>query len=45
MVATGRNSRWQEMDRSDVSLEKLARHFKAHNRLEGKSLATVYWYQ
>ena len=45
MVATGRNRRWQKMDKSDVPLEKLAKHFEVHNRSEGKSPATVYWYQ
>ena len=44
MVVTGRNTRWQEMDKSGISLKKLVNHFEAYNRSEGKSPATIYWY-
>ena len=32
------------MDKSGISLKKLATHFEAYNRSEGKSPATIYWY-
>jgi len=44
MVARVRNRRWQELDKDSIPLERLARHFEAHNRSEGKSPRTVEWY-
>lgn len=44
MVMRNRNTRWQELDKAGIPLEKLSRYFEAHNRSEGKSPATVYWY-
>jgi hypothetical protein len=44
MVMRTRNTRWQELDKANIPLEKLARYFEAHNRSEGKSPATVRWY-
>lgn len=32
------------MEESDISLDRLARHFEAHNRSEGKSPQTIIWY-
>ncbi len=36
-----RNSRWEEMDQSNVDLRVLTQHFDVHNRTEGKSPRTV----
>ena len=44
MAATDKNRKWQEMDKSGIPLKKLANHFEAYNRSEGKSPATIYWY-
>ena len=44
MVVTARNKRWQDMDKGDTPLDRLARHFEAYNRSEGKSPKTVMWY-
>jgi integrase/recombinase XerC/integrase/recombinase XerD len=44
MAVRVKDSRWQEPDKNHIPLEKLVRHFEAHNRSEGKSPATVYWY-
>ncbi len=44
MVARTRNRKWQELEKSGTSLDRLARHFEAHNRSEGKSPRTVEWY-
>jgi len=32
------------LDKDNIPLEKLTRHFETHNRSKGKSPATVYWY-
>lgn len=39
-----KNVRWPQLDKSDVPLEKLAQHFEAYNRSEGKSPRTIGWY-
>lgn len=39
-----KDRRWQDLDKDGIPLEKLIRHFETHNRSEGKSQATVYWY-
>ncbi len=44
MVVRGKNRRWQELEKDNIPLEKLARHFEAYNRSEGKSPRTVEWY-
>ena len=44
MVAKAQNRRWQELEKSDIPLNKLALHYEAYNRSEGKSQATVFWY-
>jgi integrase/recombinase XerC/integrase/recombinase XerD len=45
MVVRAKNTRWQELDKGNISLEKLARHFEAYNRSEGKSPKTLEWYE
>ena len=44
MVVRVKDRRWQDLDKDHIPLEKLTRHFETHNRSEGKSPATVYWY-
>ena len=44
MVVKAQNRRWQELEKSDIPLNKLAQHYEAYNRSEGKSQATVFWY-
>lgn len=44
MVVKSRNLRWKELEKRNFPLEKLIRHFEAHNRSEGKSPRTVEWY-
>ena len=43
-MATNRNLRWEEMDRSKTDLSVLKQHYEVHNRTEGKSPRTVGWY-
>jgi site-specific recombinase XerD len=38
------NRRWNTMDKSDLDLSVLIKHFEIHNRTEGKSPRTVEWY-
>ncbi len=45
MVTRTRNRKWQELEKSSTSLERLAKHFEAQNRSEGKSPRTVEWYE
>ena len=45
MVTRTKNRKWQELEKDNTPLEKLARHFEAHNRSEGKSPRTVDWYK
>jgi site-specific recombinase XerD len=44
MVVRVKDRRWQDLEKDNIPLEKLTRHFETHNRSEGKSPATVYWY-
>lgn len=39
-----RNTQWGKMDKSEIDLSVLTKHFEIHNRTEGKSLRTVQWY-
>ena len=39
-----RNRRWETMDKSNLDLLVLIRHFEIHNQTEGKSARTVGWY-
>jgi len=43
-VVRVKTRRWQELDKDDIPLEKLAQHFEAYNRSEGKSPRAVAWY-
>jgi len=45
MVVRAKNRRWQELEKDNIPLERLAQHFEAYNRSEGKSPATVEWYR
>ena len=44
MVVKAKNRRWYEVDKDNIPLGKLAQHFEAYNRSEGKSLRTVECY-
>jgi site-specific recombinase XerD len=44
MVVRVKSRRWQEVEKTGTPLDKLVRHFEAHNRSEGKSARTVEWY-
>src|SRR3990170_2953993 len=37
--------RWRDMRKSDIILEQLISHFQVANRAEGKSPATLRWYE
>jgi len=39
-----KNSRWEDMDKGNLELEQLIRHFEVYNRSEGRSPYTVVWY-
>ena len=39
-----RDTRWGNMDKSNIELSVLIRHYEVHNRTEGKSPRTVEWY-
>lgn len=43
-MASRRNYRWQDVNKSDLNLETLAQHFEVFNRSENKSPRTVEWY-
>ena len=43
-MAERQNSKWEEMDKSNVDLTVLKQHFYVHNRTEGKPPTTVGWY-
>jgi len=38
------NQRWEEMDKSEITLESIYRSYELFNRSEGKSQRTVTWY-
>lgn len=44
MVARARNRRWQELEKDNIPLARLAQHFEVYNRSEGKSPRTVEGY-
>jgi integrase/recombinase XerC/integrase/recombinase XerD len=44
MVMRAKNTRWQELEKGDILLDRLVQHFEAFNRSEGKSPRTVEWY-
>lgn len=39
-----RNARWQDMDKGNIELAQLIKHFESFNRSERKSPRTVEWY-
>jgi site-specific recombinase XerD len=39
-----RTLRWQDMDKGNIELRELARYFDTYNRSDGKSPATLRWY-
>lgn len=43
-MVRAKNRRWHELEKGDIPLEKLARHYEAYNRSEGKSPRTIEWY-
>ncbi|MCH8988223.1 MAG: hypothetical protein IIA92_05385 [Chloroflexi bacterium] len=43
-MASNRNLRWEEIDKSKTDLSVLIQHFEVHNKTEGKSPRTVGWY-
>jgi len=43
-MGSRRNTRWEDMDRSNIELAVLIHHYEVHNRTEGKSPRTVQWY-
>jgi integrase/recombinase XerC/integrase/recombinase XerD len=45
MVVRAKNKRWQELEKDSITLERLAKHFEAYNRSEGKSPRTIEWYR
>ncbi len=44
MVVRAKNRRWQELEKDKISLQRLAQHFEAYNRTDGKSPRTVECY-
>jgi len=44
MVVKRRNLRWDDMNMSELDLNKLILHFSQSNKAEGKSPKTVVWY-
>jgi len=44
MTLKRRNLRWEEVDKSNILLDKLIRHYESFNRSEGKSPRTISWY-
>jgi integrase/recombinase XerC/integrase/recombinase XerD len=43
-MKTGRNLRWEQMEKGNIELRQLIQHFEVFNRSEGKSPRTVKWY-
>ncbi len=43
-MGSKQNLSWDQLDTSQLSLEKLIIHFEVNNRSEGKSPRTVAWY-
>ena len=44
MILKRKNLRWEEVDKSNIPLDKLIRHYESFNRTEGKSPRTISWY-
>ena len=43
-MASNRNTRWEDVDKSNTDLSVLMQHIEVHNKTEGKSPRTVGWY-
>ena len=39
-----RNARWEDMEKGNIELSRLIKHFESFNRSEGKSPSTLEWY-
>ena len=44
MTLNRRNLRWDEVNKSNIQLDKLIRHYESFNRSKGKSPRTISWY-
>ena len=44
MTLKRRNLRWEEVEKSNIPLDRLIRHYESFNRSEGKSPRTISWY-
>jgi len=44
MTPRRRNQRWEELDKADMPLSRLIRHYETFNQTEGKSPKTISWY-
>ena len=38
------NARWEDMEKGNIDLSRLIKHFESFNRSEGKSPSTLEWY-
>ena len=38
------NARWEDMEKGNINLSRLIKHFESFNRSEGKSPRTLEWY-
>ena len=39
-----RNARWEDMEKGNIELSRLIKHFESFTRSEGKSPSTLEWY-
>ena len=44
MTLKRRNLRWEEVEKSNIQLDWLIRHYESFNRSEGKPPRTISWY-
>jgi len=44
MTPRRRNQRWEELDKANMPLSRLIRHYETFNQTEGKSPKTISWY-
>ena len=43
-MRTSHNTRWEDMEKGNINLSRLIKHFESFNRSEGKSPRTLEWY-
>ena len=43
-MSTRHNARWEDMEKGNIDLSRLIKHFESFNRSEGKSPRTLEWY-